>query len=35
MTSDANAARAVIKFLASTEAAAAIIKSGLEPIGGG
>ena len=32
-TRDANAARALIKFLASPEAADAITKSGLEPIG--
>jgi molybdate transport system substrate-binding protein len=32
-TSDANAARAVIEFLASAEAAQAIVKSGLEPVG--
>lgn len=32
-TTDADAARAVIRFLASAEAAPAITKSGLEPIG--
>jgi len=32
-TTDTDAARAVLKFLASQEAAGAIIKSGLEPIG--
>jgi molybdate transport system substrate-binding protein len=32
-TRDSDAARAVIKFLASPEAAGAIAKSGLEPIG--
>ncbi len=33
ITRDADAARALIKFLASPEAADAITKSGLEPIG--
>jgi molybdate transport system substrate-binding protein len=32
-TRDSNAARAVVKFLASPEAARAIINSGLEPVG--
>jgi hypothetical protein len=32
-TSDSGAAHAVIRFLASPEAARAITKSGLEPIG--
>ena len=32
-TSDAEAAQSVIRFLASPEAAGAIIKSGLEPAG--